>query len=180
MKRVFSLIFVLFLVTLLLGCGPDTSRSETRITEEDRKEVSIKANDKDICYTLTAGPFTTKDDFRKAYLEIDREKLIYAPKGSKVELDLHGEIEGVNVKAYWINKEGIPNYNDSFGAPLSMDIKVEEVGDSKYEYTVERLLQAGLSSYYEENEKIIAGYVAEIHSADETQYCFFMIQTDKN
>ncbi len=35
-----------------------------------------------------------------------------------------------------------------------MDVDAEETGDSKYEFTVERLLQAGLSSYYEENEKL--------------------------
>lgn len=60
-----------------------------------------------------------------------------------------------------------------------MDVKVEEIGDSKYEFIVERLLQASLSSYYEENEKITAGYVAELQRNDETRYCFFMIQIDK-
>jgi hypothetical protein len=41
-------------------------------------------------------------------------------------------------------------------------------------------MQAALSSYYGENEKITAGYVAELQNDDETQYCYFMIQIDKN
>lgn len=147
---------------------------------EDKKEIAIKVDDKNIHYTLTARPFTSKDDFKKAYLKIDREKLIYVPKGSKVTLDLNGRSGKVSIKAYWINKEGAPNYNDSFGAPLSMDVKAEEIGSSKYEYTVERLLQTSFSSYYGKNEKITAGYVVELHSNDGTQYCFFMVQTDKN
>ncbi|MEA4849701.1 MAG: DUF3221 domain-containing protein, partial [Clostridiaceae bacterium] len=148
------------------------------IMVEDKKEMVIKAENQDINYMLTERPFTSKEDFKKAYLEIDREDLIYAPRGSKITLDLKDQNVKANIKAYWINKEGVPNYNDSSGAPLSMDVDAEETGDSKYEFTVERLLQAGLSSYYEENEKIMAGYVVELQKDDETQYCFFMLQID--
>ncbi len=180
MKKAAGLFLVLLLTTSLIGCNTNIGKGKAGIEGEDRSEISVRVNDEDIYYILTPRPFTSKDDFRKAYMEIDREELIYAPKGSKVMLNLNGKDGEINVKAYWINKGGAPNYNDSFGAPLSMDIKTERVGDSEYEYTVERLFQAGLSSYYEENEKITAGYVVELHNNDEIQYCFFIVQIDKN
>ena len=177
MKRVLSLVLVLLIAVPLLGCGADNDKASDRAAQN---EILIRVGKQDINYTLTSRPFTSKEDFKKAYLEIDREKLIYVPRGSKITLDLKDREVIASVKAYWINREGAPNYNDSFGAPLDMDVEVKEIGDSKYEFTVERLLQAGLSSYYEENEKITAGYVAELQKNDETRYCFFIIQIDKN
>lgn len=145
-----------------------------------QNEILIRAGDKDISYTLTSRPFTSKEDFKKAYLGIDREKLTYVSRGSKITLDLKDQDVKTSVKAYWINREGAPNYNNSFGVPLDMDVEVKETGDSKYEFVVERLLQAGLSSHYEENERITAGYVVELQKNNETRYCFFIIQIDKN
>lgn len=178
-KRVFSLALVLLISAPLLGCSSGNSKDEAadKVTQN---EILIRVDDQDINYTLTSRPFTSKEDFKKAYLEIDREKLIYVPRGSKLTLDLKDQNVIASFKAYWINREGAPNYNNSFGAPLSMDVEVKEIGDSKYEFVVERLLQAGLSSHYEENEKITAGYVAELQKDDEIRYCFFIIQIDKN
>ena len=179
MKRVIILALVLLIAVPLLGCSAGNSGDEAS-DKAAQNEILIRAGGQDIDYTLTSRPFTSKEDFKKAYLEIDREKLIYVPRGSKITLDMKDQDVKVSVKAYWINREGAPNYNDSFGAPLDMDVEVEKIGDSKYEFTAERLLQAGLSSYYEENEKITAGYVAELQKNDETRYCFFIIQIDKN
>ena len=179
MKRVISLALVLLIAVPLLGCSADNSNNKAS-DKATQNEILIRVGEQDINYTLTSRPFTSKEDFKKAYLEIDREKLIYVPRGTKITLDIKEQDVKASVKAYWINREGAPNYNDSFGAPLDMDVEVKEIGDSKYEFTVERLLQAGLSSYYEENEKITAGYVAELHKNDETRYCFFIIQIDKN
>ena len=179
MKRVISLALVLLIAVPLLGCSADNSNNKAS-DKAAQNEILIRVGEQDINYTLTSTPFTSKEDFKKAYLEIDKEKLIYVPRGSKITLDMKDQEVKASVKAYWINREGAPNYNDSFGAPLDMDVEVKEIGDSKYEFTVERLLQAGLSSYYEENEKITAGYVAELQKNDETRYCFFIIKIDKN
>ena len=179
MKRVISFALVLLIAVPLLGCVTDNSNDKAS-DKAAQNEIHIRVGQQDINYTLTSRPFTSKEDFKKAYLEIDREKLIYVPRGSKITLDMKDQDVKASVKAYWINREGAPNYNDSFGAPLDMDVEVKKIGDSKYEFTAERLLQAGLSSYYEENEKITAGYVAELHKNDETRYCFFIIQIDKN
>ena len=179
MKRVIILALVLLIAVPLLGCSAGNSGDEAS-DKAAQNEILIRVGEQDINYTLTSTPFTSKEDFKKAYLEIDKEKLIYVPRGSKITLDMKDQEVKASVKAYWINREGAPNYNDSFGAPLDMDVEVKEIGDSKYEFTVERLLQAGLSSYYEENEKITAGYVAELQKNDETRYCFFIIKIDKN
>lgn len=177
MKRSIILAFVLLISAALLGCRADNNNDEAEATQN---EIFIRVDDKNISYTITSRPFTSREDFKNAYLKIDREKLIYVPRGSKITLDLKDRDVIASVKAYWINREGTPNYNDSFGVPLDMDVEVKEIGDSKYEFIVERLLQAGLSSYYEENEKITAGYVAELQKKGESRYCFFIIQIDKN
>ena len=179
MKRVINLALVFLIAAALLGCSAGNCNDEAS-DKAAQNEILIRVGEQDINYTLTSTPFTSKEDFKKAYLEIDKEKLIYVPRGSKITLDMKDQEVKASVKAYWINREGAPNYNDSFGAPLDMDVEVKEIGDSKYEFTVKRLLQAGLSSYYEENEKITAGYVAELHKNDETRYCFFIIKIDKN
>lgn len=98
MKRIFSLALVLLIAVPLLGCSSDNSNDETGITGyvmkkemvEDKtagkvtqNEMFIKVDDQDINYTLTARSFTSKEDFKKAYLEIDREELIYVSRGSK-------------------------------------------------------------------------------------------------
>jgi hypothetical protein len=179
MKRVIRLALVLLIVVPLLGCSAGNSNDKASDKAAQNK-ILIMVGEQDINHTITSRPFTSREDFKKAYLEIDREKPIYVPRGSKITLDLKEQEVIASIKAYWINREGAPNYNDSFGAPLDMDIEVKEIGDSEYEFTVERLLQASLSSYYEENEKITAGYVAELQKNDETRYCFFIIQIDKN
>lgn len=169
MKRII-LTGLLIMCFLLIGCG----------IKEDKNELVIKVNNNNINYLLTTESFTTKDDFKKAYSEINSKELIYVSKGSKVSLDLNNRNEKVNIKAYWIDKEGFPIYNLPNGEPLDMEVNVEESGNSKYEFTVEGLLQTALSSHYEENEKVTAGYVAELQNGDETRYCYFMIQIDKN
>jgi len=194
-RKIFSFPLVLLLTVALLGCSSGNSNDEAGITgyvmnkemaEEKtadkvtQNEMFIRVDDRDISYMLTSRAFTSKEDFKNAYLKIDREELIYVPRGSKITLELKDQNKIASIKAYWINSEGAPNYNDSFGVPLSMDVKAEEIGDSKYEFTVERLLQTSLSSYYEENEKITAGYVVELQKNDEIRYCFFMIKMDKN
>lgn len=147
---------------------------------EAGNEISVKANDIDIDYFLTEEPFRTGEDFQKACMHIDGSELLYVPRGYQIILDLGDWEEIANIKAYWINDKGIPNYRDGNGDPLSMEVEVEKSEGKRCGFTVQRLLQAALSSHYEENEKLTAGYVVELRKGDETQYCYFMIRTDKN
>ncbi len=151
-----------------------------KIHAEDKNEISIKIDDIDIDYFLTAEPFRTGEDFEKACMYIEGSELIYVPHGYQIEMNLGDWEEIAGIKVYWINDKGRPNYRNANGGPLSMEIEANKREDKKYVFTVERLLQAALSSHYEVNEKMTAGYVVELIKGDETQYCYFMIRTDKN
>lgn len=169
MKKIIQ-VCILIICLLLAGCSDNAEKSE----------IIINANEEEISYFLTAESFTTKDDFGKAFSEIDTDALVYVPRDSVISLNLNDKTEVESIKAYWINEKGFPNYRDAKGFPLYTEVNVEKHENSEYSFTVEYLMQTALSSYYEENEKIIVGYVVELREDGKIQYCYFMIITEKN